>query len=150
MPDYGLVPITQAAAFAPDPANFDGALAITPSQYGATNSGLTENADDKKCDQAMSAASLPGVFQSPFGYAGLTCSLTWMLVAAMTHDPGLSPAGLAAGLQRAGTSPYAYPYGPENYTPPGTTTAGQFWRPVTFHSSCTCWKVDDPTFKASF
>jgi hypothetical protein len=33
---------------------------------------------------------------------------------------------------------------------PGTTYGGEFWRPVTFFSSCGCWKVDDPTFRPSF
>jgi hypothetical protein len=148
--DGGIVAITQSPQFEPDPNNWDGALAITPQRYGAENSGVPESAEDKKCDQIMTSHRLPGVYQSPDKFAGSVCDLVWMLAAAMAHAPTLAPDQLAVGLQRAGSVPMAFPDGPNDFSAGGTTTGGQFWRAVTFHASCGCWKLVDQTFHPSF
>jgi hypothetical protein len=68
----------------------------------------------------------------------------------MVHAPTLSPDALAGGLNAAGTIDYSFPYGPNDFTAPGTTWGGQFWRPLNYSASCACWKVTDPNYQPSF
>jgi hypothetical protein len=147
----GTTAVTGNPAFAPDPSNFDGALAITPEQYGANNSpGFHEAPADTACDQIMTSHGQPGVMTSPDQFAGAVCNLVWMFAAAVDHAPSPAPDQLAAGLQRVGSVPFAFPYGPDNFSAPGTTTGGEFWRPLTYLSSCGCWRLASPNFQPSF
>jgi hypothetical protein len=151
IPDNGIVGETGSVEFTPDPDNFNNALAITPFQYGATNSGLPETAGTQQCNQVMAAGHQPTVLQSgSAAFAGVVCSVAWMFAAALANDPSGAADELAAGLQKAGTSPVSYPFGPASFTTAGTTFGGEDWRPVTFHGSCQCWKVDNATFQPPF
>jgi hypothetical protein len=151
VPDDGMIAVTQNPSFAPDPNNFDNTLAITPLQYGAnTTPGFKESPTDVQCDQIMNSHGQPGAVASPDQFSGAVCNIAWMFAAALDHAPSVAPDQLAAGLQRVGSVPFSFPYGPNNFSAPGTTYGGQFWRPVTYHSSCGCWKVDNPNFSPSF
>ena len=149
IPDTGVSAVSSAPEFQPDPNNFNGALAITPEQYGAIESSLPESAGTQACDKIMASHGLPTVYKSADQYAGSACSLMWMLVAAIQHG-GANPAGLAAGLQAARTTQYSFPDGPDDFSAPGTTTGGEFWRPITFSGSCGCWKVQSAAWNPSF
>ncbi|MHB8465651.1 MAG: type 1 periplasmic-binding domain-containing protein, partial [Acidimicrobiales bacterium] len=59
--DDGIVATSGSPSFAPTASNFDKAVAITPSQYGAIQSGLPETAATKQCDQIMTSHRLPTV-----------------------------------------------------------------------------------------
>jgi hypothetical protein len=151
IPDMGTTAVTANPAFAPDPNNFDGALAISPNQYGANNSpGFHEGPADTACDQIMTSHGQPGTMTSPDQFAGAVCNLVWMFAAALDHAPSPAPDQLAAGLQRVGSIPFAFPDGPNNFSAPGTTTGGEFWRPLTYFSSCGCWRLANPNFQPSF
>jgi hypothetical protein len=150
IPDTGIVATSGNAAFAPDPANFDGAIAITASQYGAIASGLPKTNATLACDQIMTDHQLPDVYNSGVQFAGGVCNVVWTLVAAMVHAPALSPDALADGLNAAGTIEYSFPYGPNDFTAPGTTWGGQFWRPLHYSAACACWNVTDPNYQPSF
>jgi hypothetical protein len=150
LPDDGTVAVSGSAALEPNPSNFNGAVAITPGQYGAIGSNLPESAATKSCDQIMTSHSLPTVYNSGDQYAGSACNQIWMFQAAASRDPSLTQPGLVAGLDRAGSIATSFPDGPTNFGAPGTTTGGEFWRPVSFHSSCGCWMVDNPTFQPSY
>ncbi|HZP16037.1 MAG TPA: ABC transporter substrate-binding protein [Nocardioides sp.] len=148
--DDGIVATSSSVTFKPDPNNFDGAVAISPYQYGAIESGLPENDATKQCDQVMTSHGLPTVYKSASAFAGVVCSLVWMLVAGIEHDPSLNPAALAAGIAAAGSVPAPYPEGPNDFKASNGKFGGQFWRPLQFQSGCACWKVTNPTFSPSF
>jgi hypothetical protein len=151
LPDDGSVAISGNASFAPDPNNFDNALAITPEQYGAqTTPGFKEDPTTVQCDQIMTSHGQPGAIASTDQFSGAVCDTGWMFAAAVDHAPSVAPDQVAAGLQRAGSIPFAFPYGPDSFSAPGTTWAGEFWRPVTYHTSCGCWQLDSPNFSPSF
>jgi hypothetical protein len=150
IPDTGIVATSGNAAFAPDPTNFDGAIAITASQYGAIASGLPKTNATLACDQIMTDHQLPNVYDSGVQFAGGVCNVVWTLVAAMVHAPTLSPDALADGLNAAGSIEYSFPYGPNDFTAPGTTWGGQFWRPLNYSAACACWNVTDPNYQPSF
>jgi hypothetical protein len=151
IPDDGAVAVSGSASMSPDPNNFDNALAITPAQYGANNTpGFKESPTDVACDQIMTSHGQPGVMASGDQFAGAVCNLGWMFAAAAAHAPNLAPDQLAAGLQRAGSVPFSFPYGPNNFSAQGTTFGGELWRPVTYHASCRCWQLDSPNFSPSF
>jgi hypothetical protein len=147
--DDGVAAITASASFHPNASEFNGAVAITPLQYGANTSNLPETAGTQACDKVMTSHHLPAVYQSADQFAGSTCSLIWMLVAAMDHG-GPTPAGLVAGLQAAKSVQMSFPNGPNDFSAPGTTTGGQFWRPISYRGSCGCWFVTNPTWSPSF
>ena len=148
--DDGIVATSSSVTFKPDPNNFDGAVAISPYQYGAIESGLPENDATKQCDQIMTSHGLPTVYKSPDAFAGVVCSLVWMLVAGIQHDANLNPAGLAPGIAAAGSVPAPYPEGPNDVRASRGSFGGQFWRPLQFQSGCACWKVTNPNFAPSF
>jgi hypothetical protein len=151
IPDLGTAAVTANPAFAPDPNNFDNALAITPQQYGAnTSPGFKEDPTTVQCDQVMTSHGQPGVMSSPDQFAGVVCNLVSMFAASVNHAPSVAQDQLAAGLQRAGSVPFSFPDGPDNFSAPGTTWGGEFWRPLTYHSSCGCWQTDNPNFQPSF
>jgi hypothetical protein len=152
IPDQGTVATTGNPTFAPDPNNFNNALAITPFQYGANNMpGFKESPTDAQCDQIMTSHGQPAVMASGgVQFAGAVCDVMWMFVAAVDHAQSVAPDQLAAGLQRAGSVPFSFPYGPNNFSAPSATWGGEFWRPVTYHTSCRCWQLDNPNFQPSF
>lgn len=150
VPDDGVVATSSSPTFEPDPTNFNGAVAITPYQYGAIQSGLPEDANTKRCDQVMTSHGLPTVYQSGDQVAGVECNLVWMLVAAMQHDPTLNPTGLAPGLAAAGSVAFSYPDGPNDFKASGGTFGGEYWRPLQFQAGCSCWKVTNPSFSSTF
>jgi hypothetical protein len=100
-----------------------------------------------RCDAILRKAGIAPTYQS---MAGLACDELWMLKAAIEHAPAVRPDALAAGLQRARSVDFAYPGGPNDFSRPGTTTGGQFWRVAQFEPSCRCWRVIDPTFRPSY
>jgi hypothetical protein len=151
LPDDGSVAISGNPPFAPDPNNFNNALAITPEQYGAqTTPGFKEDATTALCDQIMASHGQPGAIASTDQFSGAVCDTAWMFAAAVDHAPSVAPNQLAAGLQRAGPVPFSFPYGPNSFSASGTTYGGEFWRPVTYHTSCGCWQLDSPNFSPSF
>lgn len=148
-PDVGDVAVTGSANFHPNPGEFDGAVSITSGQYGGIASNLPETAGTQACDKVMTSHNLPTVYQSGDQFAGSTCSLVWMLVAAIQHS-GVSQTGLVAGLQAARSIEMSFPNGPNDFSAPGTTTGGQSWRPVIYGGSCQCWKVVTAAWSPSF
>jgi hypothetical protein len=150
-PDSGQLGVTGNASFAPDPNNFNNALAITSERYGENDMpGFKEDPATVACDQIMTSHGQPSVMASGDQFAGAVCSIGWMFKAALEHAPSVAQDQLAAGMQRAGSVPFAFPYGPDNFSAPGTTWGGEFWRPATYHTSCRCWQLDNPNFSPSF
>jgi hypothetical protein len=150
LPDGGSVLSFDSPEFAPDPTNFNGAIAITPWQVGALQTpGVPLSPATATCDQVMKAAGLPSAEASEDGAAGIACDQLWMLTAAIRNDASLTRAGLAGGLDRSGTIAFSYPDGPAVVTGPGVMTGGQFWRPDVYDGSCPCFKVLDATFRSS-
>jgi hypothetical protein len=135
------VAVVSGANFAPNQPNFNGALALTAQAYGSLGSNLPESAATKSCDAIMVAHGLPTVRKSGNEFAGAVCSFVWILVAAMQHNPDGSKAGLVKGIQAVGRIELSEPEGPADYSKPGTTAGGQFWRTVKYSSACACWKV---------
>jgi hypothetical protein len=89
------------------------------------------------------------VYQVPAN-AGHACDQLWMLQAAVSQAPQLSPLGLQAGLQRAKSIDFSFPQGPNNFTGDRVTTGGEFWRVVQFMPSCKCWQVIQRDFRPGF
>jgi hypothetical protein len=73
-----------------------------------------------------------------------------MFKAAVEHAPVLQASALAAGLQRTGSIDFAFPQGPNDFSGPGVTSGGQFWRVTQFMPACTCWRVIDRTFHRNY
>lgn len=149
LPDYGEVAVTGSASEHPNASEFNGAVAITSSQYGAIGSNLPETPGTQQCDQIMKSHGLPTVYQSGDQFAGSACSQVWMLVAGLEHG-SLSAAGIVAGLQAVKSVTLSFPLGPNDFSAPGTTTGGQFWRTDTYNGTCQCWKVVNPAWSPSF
>jgi hypothetical protein len=148
-PDDGAIAITASANFHPNSSEFNNAVSITDFAYGAIASNLPQTPGTVACNKIMTSHGLPAVYQSPDTFAGSTCSLIWMLVAAIQHG-GVNQTNLVAGLQAAKTTQVSFPDGPDDFTTPGTTTGGQFWRPATYQSSCQCWTLLRDNFAPSF
>ena len=148
--DDGLVATSGSPTFSPDATNFNDAVAITAYQYGATSSGLPETEQTKRCDGVMTSHGLPTVYQSGDAYAGVVCSLVLMLEAGILHDQDMSRAGLAPALGAAGSVDLSYPNGPTDFRASHGSFGGEYWRPLQFLASCTCWKVTNATFAPSF
>ena len=138
----------------PNPQNLDGAMGITASRNGENNvPSLASNptAGTQKCNAIMQSVGLSPVDKEAAAI-GNACDQLWMLQAAVDDAPVFSQAALGAGLQRAGSIDFSYPQGPNNFTAPGTTTGGQFWRQDTYTTAggCNCWEVVNPNFFPSF
>lgn len=149
LPDFGEVSLGDTPNQHPNAAEFDGALAITSGQYGGIASHLPETPGTQQCDQVMKSHNLPSVYASGDQFAGSACSQVWMLVGALQHG-SLSAAGIAAGLQAAKSIQLSFPLGPNDFSAPGTTWGGQFWRVDRYHGACQCWMVENPTWNPSF
>ena len=145
--DDGSIATFDNASFAPDPTNFNGALAITTVQYGAENSHLPLTHGTQVCNQAMAAGGQPPVNQEPDAIGGTACLQTFTFAAGAAHDQGLTRANLAAGLDTVGPLDLSFPSGPALYNRPGVTTGGEYWRPDVYDGACPCFKVADATWK---
>lgn len=147
--DDSLVPLTYGSQ-APDYDNIEGAVAISASRDGEEKTpGVTPTAGTKRCDAAFKKKGLGTTWSLPAG-AGNACDNVWMFAAAVDHAPALRGDVLAAGLQAAKSVEFSYPQGPNDFSKPGTTYAGQYWRPLQFYRSCSCWKLLDRSFKRTF
>jgi hypothetical protein len=152
LPDGGAVATFQSPQFAPDPTNFNGALAITSSQYAGDHSpGVTLSEATKRCDAIMAAGGQPPLEKQGVAFGGVACNLTWMFAAAAGHDQGLTRVNLVNGLDQSGSLDMSFPQGPAKFDArPRTVTGGQFWRPVVYDGACPCFRVADPTFRPNF
>ncbi|MHB8463655.1 MAG: type 1 periplasmic-binding domain-containing protein [Acidimicrobiales bacterium] len=149
--DQGTIALWDNPNFGPDPANFSGALAITPTQYGAENTpGTVFNAQTKACDRAMAPKGLPSAERSPDGFSGVACTLVSMLVTAASRAPTLRRVDLAAGLRQAGHIDFTFPIGPGSFASFGGLHGGGYWRADTWVTSCSCFRVSTPMFAPSF
>ena len=150
-PDGASILAYDSTGLAPDPANFDGALAITSAQFGALQTpGVSVSPATRTCDQIMAAAGLASAEKSGDAASGIACDGMWTLTGAMAHDAGLTRAGMAAGLDQVGQLGFSYPQGPANFTGSKVMTGGEFWRPAVFAASCACFRVTNPNFQPSF
>lgn len=151
LPDGGAVSTYESPDFAPDPTNYNGALSITPSQYGAENTpGVATSAATQHCDRIMAAAGLPSAEKSPDAFSGVTCDIVSMFVAAAAHASSLTRTALVTGLDTSGSLDLSFPGGPGQFNQPGVVTGGQFWRTLAYDGSCPCFKVVDATFRPNF
>lgn len=149
--DQGSIALWDNRAFGPNPENFEGALAITATQYGAENTaGATFNALTHDCDLAMKAKGLLGATDSPDGFAGVACTLVHQFVLAADNAPALVRADLAAGLAAVGHADMPFPAGPANYERSHGQYGGGYWRPDVWHTSCACFEVQSVRFRLSF
>ena len=149
LPDIGEIAVQNSSSGHPDSTEFEGATAITAGQYGAIPAHFPEDAGTQRCDRVMTSHHLPTVYNSADQFAGSTCSLMWMLVAAV-HKAGLNQSALAAGLQATKTVQMSFPSGPNDFSVAGTTAGGEFWRADTYHGSCQCWVTNNPAWQPSF
>lgn len=149
LPDYGEIAVQNSSSGHPNAGEFNGAVAITANQYGAIGSNLPETPATQQCDRVMTSHGLPAVYQSPDQFAGSSCAQVWMLVAALQHS-SISQTAIASGLQAVKSVPMPFPIGPNNFTAPGTTTGGQYWRPLNYSAACQCWKVTSANWNPSF
>lgn len=150
--DDGLLLDTDHNTNGPNPGNFNGAVAITPNQYGALNNtpAVALSPATATCDRALRSHGLPDTEHSDGGVAGVDCDLAWLFVEGAAHAPRLAENELAAGLELAGSVPFSYPGGPTSFSSSDATTGGEYWRTVSYVGSCSCWHVTDPTFHRSF
>ena len=150
-PDGAAILAYDSQGLAPDPVNFDGAEAVTSAQWGALQTpGATVSPATRTCDQIMAGAHLPSAEQSGDAASGIACDGLWTLQAAMNHDPGLTRAALAAGLDQAGRIDYSYPQGPADFSGSHVVTGGQFWRPTVYVGSCACFRLTNPSYQPSY
>jgi len=153
-PKYGLaddavVPLSYGSQ-PPDPDNIDGAIAITGSRAGEnTTPGSTPTAGTARCNEAFKRKGIGPVYSLPAS-AGNACSNVWMFVAAASHAGSLARDALASGLTAAKSTELSYPVGPNDFSPPGTTTGGQYWGPLQFRKSCRCWQLIDRAFQRTY
>jgi len=149
--DQGTIALWDNPNFGPDPQNFSGALAITPTQYGAENTpGTAFNSQTSTCDKAMAAKGLPAAEHSPDGLSGVACVGVDMFVTAADRAPVLRRVDLAAGLQQAGHLDFSFPIGPGNFAASHGLHGGGYWRADTWYTACACFRVSDATFSPSF
>ena len=134
----------------PDPDNLDGAVAITASREGEERTpGFIPTAGTQRCNAALKAKGIAPTYSLP-AVAGNSCDNVWMFAAAVDHASVLKGDALAAGLRAAKSIDFSYPQGPSDFSRARTTTGGQYWRPVQFYKSCSCWKLLDRTFRKSY
>jgi hypothetical protein len=145
--EYDGLMATSATSMSPDPDNFDGSVSISPSHIGELDSGLNDPGT-QQCMSILTSHGLPaGDVSAPGG--GIYCTIIEMFADAAAHDSDLSRTGLLAGLDQVGAVNFAYPYGPSLFNRPRKPDGGDFWWPVQWHGSCTCWKVLDSHMQPS-
>jgi len=134
----------------PNADNLDGAVVISASREGEERTpGSVPSAGTKRCDAAFKKKGIKPTYSLPAS-AGNSCDNVWMFAAAAGHASVLRGDALADGLRAAKSIDFSYPQGPNDFTRPRTTTAGQYWRPLQFYKSCSCWKLLDRTFRKSY
>ena len=149
VPDEELLGISSGAE-QPNQSNLASALAVTASRNGENNTpGMAPSTGTQKCNAIFAAHGLAPVYQEG-QEAGDVCNELWMVQAAAEHAPVLQRNALAAGLQATGSIDFSYPQGPNLFSAPHTTTAGQYWRVAEFFQGCDCWRVVDPTFHPGY
>ena len=149
VPDEAMLSIASGSR-APNPDNFDGAIAVTLARDGEENTpGMSPTPGTQQCNAYRQAAGLPPVWDVPAN-AGHACSQLWMLRQALGNAPEVSAEGLQAGLQRSQGLDFSYPQGVADFTPPGTTTGGQHFRVAQYAKDCTCWRVVQQEFRRGF
>lgn len=132
-------------------ANFDGAIGFTATRAGSLNTGLPLDPGTQRCSQIATSHGLRGyVNETSDSILGAYCSSLWIFRAAASSGQGLTRAGLAANLARAGTVPLAAAAVDAVFGSPGKTWGGDFIRPVQWHAACTCWKAMTPAFRSPF
>ena len=147
--DEGIVAISYGSQ-KPNYQNIANALAITTYRYGEERTpGYPPSAGTQRCNAIFAAKGQPSVYQQPIGQGGIICSLIWMVQGAIEHEPALLRSNVAAGLQASKSTDFSFPYGPNDFTAAGTTTAGEFWRVDQFLPSCSCWQVVDRNYHPS-
>ena len=129
----------------PIPSSFDGAIAITTDQEGASNTpGAVPTAATQACTKiAQSVGEPPPDDQHRLAgqLDGNACAEVTAFVAALDHITQPVRTGLANGLAAAGTVDLSSPAGPMDVTNAHDPTGGQEWRPAAWHTSCSCWMV---------
>jgi hypothetical protein len=149
--DQGTIALWDNPNFGPDPQNFSGALAITPTQYGAENTpGTVFNPQTSTCDKAMAAKGLPSAERSPDGLGGVACVAVNMFATAADRAPVLRRTDLATGLRLTGHLDFSFPIGPANLAAAQGLHGGGYWRADTWVTACSCFRVSDATFSPSF
>jgi hypothetical protein len=133
--------LTPSTGFAPDQTNFDGAIDISNTQYGATNTpGLALSPETTKCNEMLTKGGAQKA-QDGDGFAGGVCNQWNMLVLGVSQAPTLTRGALATGLSKVGYFAQSFPGAPALWNDPAKTAAGPYWRPVKYQGSCNCWKV---------
>lgn len=149
LPDEALLSIATGSR-APDPNNIANAIAITLSREAENNTpGMAPTAGTQRCNAYRAAAGLKPVYEVPAN-AGNSCSQVWMLRGALGAAPELSVTALQLGLQRARSIDFSFPQAPNDFTAPGTTTGGQFWRAAQFMPGCRCWQLATREFRRGY
>jgi hypothetical protein len=148
--DYQGIIITTESAMKPNPANFDGGLAITTGTYGMnTTPGFPVDAGTRRCQAILTKAGFSA--DAVFGMTGgNVCSVLWVAEAAMRHARSLSPDALLPGLFEAGTVQLAYSNPDTTYRAPSKYYAGDTWAELRWLRSCSCWHNLDANRIASF
>jgi hypothetical protein len=147
--DEGIVAISYGSQ-KPNYQNIANALAITTYRYGEERTpGYPPSAGTQRCNAIFAAKGQAPVYQQPIGQGGIVCSLLWMVQGAIDHEPALLRSDVGAGLQASKSVDFSFPYGPNDFTGAGTTTAGQFWRVDQFLPGCSCWQVIDRNYHPS-
>jgi hypothetical protein len=147
--------VTATGSTGPDPNNFDGTIATTSSRFGESSTpGLTDPAT-QACIALFARHGLPSSYVTGSYLGGGYCDLFELFAAAAAREAVLTRVGLAQGLSQVGRFNEAYPEADSIYRAPGTVTpvkvtGGDFWWTVEFYSSCTCWKVIDPTVHPTY
>lgn len=143
----------QTGADALDPTNADGAVNIMASAYGEeTTPGYKPSGGTKKCDAIYKAAGQPSVYKQGAGIGGFACNYLWFVQALLNHMRTVAPSGVPAAMHSIGSLPQTYPGGPVDFAaaPVGQTYGVNFWRPIYYRATCTCWLVPNPTWYPPF
>ena len=153
--NYNGFMITATGSTGPDPNNFDGTIATTDSKYGEFGTPGLNDPATQACIALFSRHGLPSSYITGSYYGGGNCNTFELFAAAAGHDPGLTRSALAQGLSQVGRFNEAYPNADSIYKAPGSFTptavsGGDFWWTVRFYSSCTCWKVIDPSVHPTY
>ena len=138
--------LTNSGGFAPDRTNFNNALGITNSQYGALNTpGTALSGPTAECDRALTQGGAQKTTWE-IGYMGGTCNQFRMFWLGASKAKTLTRAAIASGLNTLGRAEQSYPGAPALWNNPAKTWAGPYWRPVHYEGACNCWKVDRAEF----
>jgi len=148
MPNDQLV-TTSYGSRHPNYNQFNGAITVSQDRDGEERTpGAVPTAATKRCDAILAKHNLQPTYKQPFA-VGNACDQIWMLAAALDHAPAIASNALAAGLQAAKTVAFSFPQGPNDFSKPGTTSGGQYYRFDRFTTACNCWRVSDAEFRRS-